>query len=89
MRRRREKEGHSAGTARQLESPAISRVLVHFEEREMARWGLAETEKEKEKEKVSKQTKTVVTREFEGGQAGGFWILIFQFVSQKFKVPQN
>ena len=87
MRRRREKEGRSAGTARQLESLAISRVLVHFEEREMARWGLAETEKEKEK--MSKQTKTVVTREFEGGQAGGFWILIFQFVSQKFKIPQN
>ena len=49
MRRRREKEGRGAVTARQLESPAISRVLVHFEEREMARWGLAETEKEKEK----------------------------------------
>ena len=49
MRRRRVQEGRgTAGLGSwRLESLAISRVLVHFEEREMARWGLAETEKEK------------------------------------------
>ena len=63
MRRRREKEGRGTGTARQLESPAISRVLVHFERKmaRIARWGLVETEKEEEK--VSKQTKAVHSRD--------------------------